>query len=400
MKEECKMGINMRNTSLYVFNKVFTGKYLQYNLGHEIINFIIADDKKRYIYINPLGNKCRKNPQYVFHVIKTNCEKAGQRYELVAVSEIDDGSNIQEVTPTFFNGKKYNSIFNDSKPKNCVSYVAKNFYIPRKPILFKFKGQKSEIVEDNEYIDITLKCNPQHHIGYCEGEDNTIIAKLFEKDRYLESNNNYNVSLEEIPSELPFAVLSGRVGLELSMSNLIAYFIMRDKRFCTVIVNDFLDIQNCKQETFIIRREEHNIDILLEGENTVIVIENKIHSGINGKTKSSNDNCVETQLSKYYDYVQKKYSSKERHFYILAPGFNIINKVEINKYKNGTKYKIKSYRDLYDKIKTYNYMPDEKEPTMEQRYLFDQFIKTVEYLSWSTAKQMENTAYIRLKQKL
>ena len=51
----------------YVLNKIFTGSFLNYNLGHEIINFIKMDDKNRYIYINPWGERCKdseKNTEY------------------------------------------------------------------------------------------------------------------------------------------------------------------------------------------------------------------------------------------------------------------------------------------------------------------------------------------------
>lgn len=387
----------------YVFNKVFTGKYLQNSLGYEIINFIIDDENTRYIYMNPWGNKCQRNPEYVFHIVETSRGEDGQVYELAAISEIDDNRNVNHI-PSFFD-KKYSELFDDSeevlkKTKYGVSYVARNFYVPKKRILFKFKGQESEIKNCNGYIYITLKCNPQHHSGYCEREDETRIDELFKQNCFV-IHNAYNVDLKKISLELPFAVLSGRVGLEVSMSNLIAYFMMRDKNLCATFVGKFLGL-SCGNETFsIIREQEKHIDILLKGEKSIIVIENKIDSDINGVTNlSDNDKKIDSQLDKYYEYVSKKYQGYQAYYYILVPEYSPINENYLNKYQSGDKYVIKTYNNLYKAIRNYDYFPNGKEATDEQRYLFDQFVKTIEYLTWSKAKQMENTAYIRLRQKI
>ena len=56
----------------YILNKIFTGSFLDYNLGHEIINFIKMDDNNRYIYVNPYGERSElsaKHTEYVFHIM-------------------------------------------------------------------------------------------------------------------------------------------------------------------------------------------------------------------------------------------------------------------------------------------------------------------------------------------
>lgn len=399
----CARKKKQQTKAKYVFNKVFTGKYLQNSLGHEIINFIKADDAKRYIYINPFGKKCTRKPQYVLHIVEIGRAKTSQVYELAAISEINYDTKITSI-PSFL-GKDYEGIFEDSqevlKSSQCgVTYVAKNFYLPKKHIYFEFKNENSSIKISEEKISVTLKCRLQYHTVYCEGEDEKCIDELF-KQNCLALNNEYNVDLKKISSELPFAVLSGRVGLEVSMSNLIAYFMMRDKNLCATFVGKFLGL-SCGNETFsVIREKEKHIDILLKGEKSIIVIENKIDSDINGVTDSS-QNCgqLDSQLSKYYEYVSKNYKGYQVYYFILVPGYSPINKDYLDKYKNGNKYKIKTYNDLYNAICNYNYLPNKKQPTEEQSYLFDQFVKTIEYLTWSKAKQMENTAYIRLKQKI
>lgn len=78
-----------------IFNKVFTGKYLVHNLGHEIINFIKCDDDKHYVYINPWGNiNYQPKLKYAFHIIEVNKKDENQVFELVGISVINpDQSN-------------------------------------------------------------------------------------------------------------------------------------------------------------------------------------------------------------------------------------------------------------------------------------------------------------------
>lgn len=38
-----------------VINRMFTGKYLRDNIGHEVINLFQADNGKYYVYLNDIG---------------------------------------------------------------------------------------------------------------------------------------------------------------------------------------------------------------------------------------------------------------------------------------------------------------------------------------------------------
>ncbi len=70
---------------------------------------------------------------------------------------------------------------------------------------------------------------------------------------------------------------------------------------------EVLSTHQLLQENLIIHREKHNIDILIEFDSTIIVIENKIHSG------EGND-----QLQRYKDIVVKNYSNKKPIFVYLT----------------------------------------------------------------------------------
>ena len=83
---------------------------------------------------------------------------------------------------------------------------------------------------------------------------------------------------------------------------------------------------------------------MIENEDSVIIIENKIKSKINGE-KSKSSGKKESQLSKYYKEVSEKYSDKNLNFYIFAPDYNQIN---LSNYVDGDKYTIINYSQIYD----------------------------------------------------
>ena len=45
-------------------------------------------------------------------------------------------------------------------------------------------------------------------------------------------------------------------------------------------------------------------------------------------------------------------------------------------------------------------MPNNSKPSPASEFLFDEFKKSVKYLTWSKSEQLRNTAFIRFKQKL
>lgn len=187
---------------------------------------------------------------------------------------------------------------------------------------------------------------------------------------------------------------------ELTYSNLLAYMLMQEPlkaSFCSFFREKY-SVNLSKN--YVVAREEGNIDILIQDDENIIVIENKIKSAINGwKTENKNSESVTNQLHKYIHYVygevwdknkscykkveetDKKYLSgkksqeesksqeepqkRNRHFFILKPKYNNISEEAINDEIKGFektnvensgierkgKYKIISYADLYNHFK-------------------------------------------------
>lgn len=395
----------------YLFNKIFSGSYLNDNLGHEIINFIKDDTGKRYIYLNPWGetsNDCINETKYVFHIIESAVKADSRVYELVAVSEVDNDESRKIHSWPIFNGYKYNEIFDDStKAKFGVSLVCKNFYVPNGCRIFiQTACENADINENKTWVKVMS--NPQHSISYALGKktinskpkftDFDVLEQLLNSNS-LVLDNDYNINLEKTPAELPYSVISGRVALEVSMSNLLSYFLNRDKELMRKFVSEFLEVKTTPEyiDYQIIREKEKNIDLLFKSEHTIMVVENKIDSDING-VKETTNSLKASQLSKYYQYVVQTYPEKIPYFFILVPEYNGIDDEYLSTFECGDKYVLKTYTELYELIKDHEYKPNGKIVNNEQMFAFEQFKTTIQYLTWSKARQQENTAYIRMKQ--
>lgn len=427
-KEENKSKKKEENHDI-VLNKVFTGSFLQDNLGHELINFIVDDKSQRYVYLNPLGKTSVKS-EYAVHVIKSTLKDV---YELVAISKIDNThsqtnkQNKNKDSSPIYCKHSFKDIFycgDESDKDRVYTYKASHLYIPNDyRIIIKFNCSKADFKKNDKTkkIDIDLMCNLKRSICYADGigkktynskknkfTDIDVLNEVIDtKNEYIKESSE-NVDLDKLDDEQCFSVINDRTNLEDSMSNQISYFLKRDKNLTYIFLHDFLGIKSVKKaENFeIIREREKKIDLLIKSDDHIIVVENKIDSKINGEDKEKNENGKHnSQLSIYYDYIKNKYQNKYRDdhkkFFVLAPEYNGLTQEELNTYyKYGKKYNLKTYSEMYDVFKNQVYKPLGHDASELGKFLFAQFLKGIEYLTWSTAKQHEKTAYIRLKQRI
>lgn len=78
-----------------------------------------------------------------------------------------------------------------------------------------------------------------------------------------------------------------------------------------------------------IYREKKNIDILIADSQTknIIVIENKIKSGIHGERHDLNGEYIRNQLDKYFEYVESEYPRSDgycNYYFLFMPDYNAI----------------------------------------------------------------------------
>lgn len=85
------------------------------------------------------------------------------------------------------------------------------------------------------------------------------------------------------------------------------FFEKNFKKIKEINEDNIISIETINKENIIIRREWQNIDILIEGEDFVCVIENKIYSGENGK-----------QLQNYENIIENEFPNKKRFYIYLT----------------------------------------------------------------------------------
>lgn len=143
---------------------------------------------------------------------------------------------------------------------------------------------------------------------------------------------------------------------EITVSNLLAYFIEKDNDFWCAFAKDILGLSQDHIDSSmrkVIRETFHHIDIFIVLDKSVIVIEHKIKSGITFRKNSKNP-----QLSEYYKDVNEEvgnansidYFRKTPKFFILRPNYN---NEDYKKHENGSVFKEIKYskiKPIVDKL--------------------------------------------------
>lgn len=354
------------------FNKIFTGSFLKYNLGHEIINYIQDDTtNQHYVYMNPVGRVDKNHkPDLICHVMRSSLYN--DAFELVSVSsELEENPNYDDLkmdveNSPVFKGHPFAEIFPAVGKTKVYSYKANVFLKQSNKRIFlkfaSFKEDKKLIKEAEKNGDtlLFLKCRLQYHTCWAilGDEANNTLKKLIMDPNYFEASKN-DFDLKKIDDELCFSVISDRTNLEDSLSNLIAYFLNRDKDLCRNFLKDICGskITIDDSEEFNVIREEKHIDLLFKSKKHIIVIENKIDSSIVPHDKCSDNGLIRAQLSDYYDYVLndesfKSINKKNKHFFVLSPKYNFISESELKKYIRGNKYVALCYDKIHSFFKT------------------------------------------------
>ena len=164
---------------------------------------------------------------------------------------------------------------------------------------------------------------------------------------------------------------------ELAYSNLLQYLFSSDKERFSKFAADVLNIKNLnvncqiEREYHIItetqdsegksHKNEGYIDLLVTDESNVIVIENKIKSGIHGKKHDISSKENTDQLTKYYNYItaEEEYKTKNKKFFIFLPDYNKKISVEtLNRLKeDNMEWEPVYYSQIYDFYKDYDGVP-------------------------------------------
>ncbi len=360
-----------------IINKMYVGDYLLTadNIGHEIINLYKADDGNNYIYLCPSGRVDKSHTDNEITILLTRKFDTGI-YKIVAKAE---GVNILDIATKDYIGKDFEKTYQAQKElgityagigveelfKNntyhgvqglsscCATFRAKTVIKPKKPIFITDNKSLSDESNGIYYIE-TKKGFARQALRQFFNEinisfkdlENIIKSDLWEeKDTTKKASEILNKEFDE---HFSFINIVKQEDSELAFSNMLAYFLNKNKKAAQKFASEILEVSI--DFDFTLEREKHNIDLLLTDNFNVVVIENKIKSSINGLSEDSRHNLygelVQSQLNKYYEIVttQKEYADKKPHFYIFSPNYN---RIDIKKFSKGQNYKIIYYSEIY-----------------------------------------------------
>ena len=442
-----------------ILNNVFpdatynTGK----NLYHETINMFQTDDGKFFLHLNANGTYDKKESVDVLNVAragkglyqilsvaenctvfagaeKTGKDKGEERYNAQRGKITYGGLLVEDYfadNKTFY-GEKEKDLF--------VTFKCDGIYEPDSTIYIAF----NKCVQSNSTV-ISEKISKEKFSATCRivdltDEDQEKIRKILPDEqsrrkvgtfelRYNELKEKSEISYEENY----FSVL-GVDKKELQYSNAIAKILQFREGWISEFIEKVLQVENCKQNAFEIKREEKNTDILFrdltKGAGKIIIIENKVEAGLtlskynnlgdqakavfrdvfsvdkgkeeqNENWKNYNDkipagkDLLPSQLSKYYLYalcwaLKAGWSAEQIkdniYCFFLCPNYHE-NMYSVNDkekltipYAFADKYKMITYstiKDFFETVKGEN----EKDLTKHQKFIVEDFIDAVSVLA-------------------
>lgn len=410
---------------MIILNRVFSGGYLNENLGHEVINFFKDDNGEHYIYVTPYGKvKYKENNKYTDVVLMRSM---GQGYyeilgwasdlECLISDEfrkkpINMKNPINELLKTEQNHQidmiknqniKYNGIllhdlFNKQENSVYFTFKAGKFRKPKMKIYIKDNklNENGDRFENTIYVNFTAG---QYLCNYLENEEEIEKLKTFLKnDDFWENDGVEQVTtelLEKSAEKTHLLEMLGKEYDELAYSNWISYVLNNDNALLSAFLSEYAKGfgMNAK-ETFVHREytsktKEKNInigriDLYISDRKSSIIIENKVKSGINGiKYIKEMDNEI-NQLDNYKN-IEKIESLKNANYYLLVPNHHDIlnNPTEVT----NKGYKIITYKELYNFFEKHN----------SKLELYDDFKKALSFHSTSQQNRTYEIAIKRLK---
>ena len=356
-----------------IVDRMYAGKYLDANIGHEIINTFKTDAGENYIYISPAGaiSSSYRNTKYVLLVrlINSHCfEVLGYAGDLSfllskeAISaqkqrdagEIDSDrqSEIIEKNSIKYGGIKINELLSEHNNSVFVTFRAGTLRMVKSKRKLYIVDQ--ETLADKQHIFIPgINFSKQSLHMYFDEFDKKpsfeVLTKMIENPEYWEAENtSEKIDISEA-DETNTGILDiiRKTDDELAYSNWIAYYLQNDRRLLNAFINGPLQVST-DASGMSIKREFHNIDLWMENRDHVIVIENKIKSGINGVDQDRHDiksEGVSSQLSKYIKTAEEKAEGRTGHFYIFMPDYSYRDE-DLTPYLHHEKYKIIRYSEL------------------------------------------------------
>ena len=366
-----------------IINRIYAGQYLVEQeksrskgiSGGEVVNLLQSDDGVNYCQILPWGFF---NPDYddtVCAVLHTRLLAAGC-FEVLGVSIIDcqlfhkndyikrgdekraeKGKNAANVvkayakkTPIKYGGYSY---VKESDEYPAVTFKSKRLLFPKRPIYIldeKYSKELSGNVVSFRLKNITFSRQSLHmYVNNRERPEAFATASEMIENEALWEERDARIDRNTDANHFNFLTLIGKENDELAISNMFAYFFSNYHDLFVDFAKTILKTEI--SENYTVTREYNHVDLWIEDDDEVIVIENKVKSGINGispRHDFSKGGPVESQLSKYYEkaqnYKREHAKIKKVSCFLFVPNYN---RLDLSEFEKGNKYKVIRYREIY-----------------------------------------------------
>lgn len=415
--------------------KMYTGEYIEKNIGHEIINFFKPDSGDKYYgYIINKGKLRGENYNKIQTIIFVS-NKQNNKVKILAKIEkdkdelefiVDKEAPNKELQEKFIcsNNIRYgNVLLNEIMDKNVLD--AYGIYI-------SFSANKVHKITNDYYLlfnssngnedDKNIKINSDigHQFSYISNKDNKEdyekLNKLIKENIWgeipeVKINENILNKYDKIYNELydnkdSFMDIINRNYDENVFSNMLYYYFDKKKMF-----KDFaeylLNIEISNNAEIIREKNTGNgkIDIWVKDDinKRCIIIENKLKSGINGRHidddyKNKKVNLEDGQLFKYKKWAEKNYNDYERSYFIFVPNYKkeelnediIDNDLMPRDIKGEDLYKIVTYKDIFE------FFYNQKDNVKKDKY-YNDFLKALSTHTYTKEQDMERKFVYAIK---
>lgn len=349
-----------------LFNRMYKGEYAKE--GHEVINLFKADDDKNYVYINRTGKLGAghneiENILLVQGINYKTLEIIAKAKVVQSVWNMPDEKRIKKQGQVRYGDVTLKEIFNQGDDYPYISYEVENVFYPTQKTYItideNFKQSNGYVVLLPNSNDTIKKLAGQFlHFFFAENGGKSEAYKavddlINDESKWETENRTQKILVKEYQNkksklevdDFNFLKLIRKEYDELSYSNMFQYFLSKDKELFKKFMSEILKVET--QGDYSIDREVENIDLLIKDENNIIVIENKIKSGINGIRHDIYSDKIQSQLAEYFKYA-KSIAEKENlkiKCFIFSPDYN---QLDLKDYKDSKEYKIINYSELFE----------------------------------------------------
>lgn len=353
-----------------LLNLMYAGKYLESkdNIGHEIINLFQCDNGNNYIYVLPCGMMGKEHNDRVDAIL------LARRHSASKIEILAKAVGLKQLT---YAGKKDRATLHQTGLKYVIHNQVKYGGVYLKDIPF---GDNERAVFVTFQADKIIKAKRPFYITTVKSEHkNSFTYPLPDVENFSRQSQKMYFSSERHPETykllhklidtptlwgqppVPIKVTkegasSNKINFmqilkkeydELAFSNMFAYIFESNPTGFQKFAHKCLGIPNWGK-TFEIKREYNNIDILLSDGQKVLIIENKIKSGLNGKAENKD------QLDKYWKMIAEDsvYKGLKPYGFVFVPDYNSDVVEDVQKQHKG-KYTCLKYSQVYKFFKKY-----------------------------------------------